>query len=305
MINKFRRGTTANNLAYTGGPGSLSIDTDKKMVRVHNGVKAGGFPCGGFEPPAADGKHYALRNGIWVSIHSPEYAPPQPPGPTTFIGGDINAGFYGEATVFDLFSASLLASQVGLSAGTLVNDTGNAWLKFAFKGKILYMPKKGMRAGMTWQHLYNAGLVYGTDDFGLYPTTTPTNQLKIVSRGGFSYKVRLIRGAEADPSAESGGGGGTTVSTLFGPSEWNQLFLRVLSPEFSTQGGPNWAAYTAADVDMATAYYAWVMETVKADTTSSYTRGALHSGADSFRRVVKNNNFETRWRPVLEYLPPA
>jgi hypothetical protein len=39
---QFRRGSTAQNDAFTGATGELSIDTDLDVVRVHDGVAAGG-----------------------------------------------------------------------------------------------------------------------------------------------------------------------------------------------------------------------------------------------------------------------
>jgi hypothetical protein len=40
---QFRRGTTAQNNAFTGAVGEVSIDTDLKTLRVHDGSTAGGF----------------------------------------------------------------------------------------------------------------------------------------------------------------------------------------------------------------------------------------------------------------------
>lgn len=39
---QFRRGTAAQNNAFTGALGELSIDTDNKIIRVHDGSNAGG-----------------------------------------------------------------------------------------------------------------------------------------------------------------------------------------------------------------------------------------------------------------------
>lgn len=38
------RGTTAQHAKYTGLPGELTVDTDKNVVVVHDGVTAGGHP---------------------------------------------------------------------------------------------------------------------------------------------------------------------------------------------------------------------------------------------------------------------
>ena len=39
---QFRRGTTAQNNAFTGSVGELSINTTTNTIRVHDGSKAGG-----------------------------------------------------------------------------------------------------------------------------------------------------------------------------------------------------------------------------------------------------------------------
>ena len=43
-ILQLRRGTTAQNNAFTGAVGEVSVDTDKEVLVVHDGVTAGGFP---------------------------------------------------------------------------------------------------------------------------------------------------------------------------------------------------------------------------------------------------------------------
>lgn len=39
-----RRGTTAQHASFTGLAGEITIDTDKKVVVVHDGSTAGGIP---------------------------------------------------------------------------------------------------------------------------------------------------------------------------------------------------------------------------------------------------------------------
>lgn len=41
---QLRRGTTAQNLLFTGAQGEVIVDTDKNSLVVHNGSTAGGFP---------------------------------------------------------------------------------------------------------------------------------------------------------------------------------------------------------------------------------------------------------------------
>lgn len=40
---QIRRGTTANNNAFTGMPGEITMDTENKTLRIHDGETLGGF----------------------------------------------------------------------------------------------------------------------------------------------------------------------------------------------------------------------------------------------------------------------
>lgn len=40
---QFRRGTTQQHATFVGAEGELTVDTDKKVVIVHDGQKAGGY----------------------------------------------------------------------------------------------------------------------------------------------------------------------------------------------------------------------------------------------------------------------
>ena len=41
---QFRRGTTGQHSAFTGAVGEVTVDTEKKILCVHDAVTAGGFP---------------------------------------------------------------------------------------------------------------------------------------------------------------------------------------------------------------------------------------------------------------------
>jgi hypothetical protein len=42
---QFRRGTTAQHSLFIGAPGEVTVDTEKRVVVVHDGVTPGGFPA--------------------------------------------------------------------------------------------------------------------------------------------------------------------------------------------------------------------------------------------------------------------
>ena len=41
---QFRRGTTGEHSAFTGAVGEVTVDTEKKVICVHDATTAGGFP---------------------------------------------------------------------------------------------------------------------------------------------------------------------------------------------------------------------------------------------------------------------
>jgi hypothetical protein len=51
---QFRRGTAAQNNAFTGALGELSIDTENDSIRIHDGSTAGGFETNAKEAQYAD-----------------------------------------------------------------------------------------------------------------------------------------------------------------------------------------------------------------------------------------------------------
>src|SRR5687767_9799689 len=54
-----RRASTAAHAIFTGGPGEITIDTDKKTVVVHDGATAGGFPIARADQALATGNNLA------------------------------------------------------------------------------------------------------------------------------------------------------------------------------------------------------------------------------------------------------
>jgi len=57
-----RRGTTAQMATFTGLVGEITVDTDKKVAVVHDGVTAGGFPLAGIAQ--------TITNGVTTSAPS-------------------------------------------------------------------------------------------------------------------------------------------------------------------------------------------------------------------------------------------
>jgi hypothetical protein len=99
------------------------------------------------------------------------------PGEKVLLAGDRQAGFFGFVQPGEMgkigassldFNGTNLALELGLSAGIAINSN-TAWIKYIFKGRICFRPIKPLRHTVTWNHLYNAGIVYPTQNEGLLP----------------------------------------------------------------------------------------------------------------------------------------
>lgn len=101
---QLRRGTTAQHASFTGALGEISVDTDKKVVVVHDGATAGGTPLakqvgGSLTDQLVNG----MREPITVSA--------------TAATGTIN---------FDQVTQSILYYTTNASANWTLNIRGNS-----------------------------------------------------------------------------------------------------------------------------------------------------------------------------------
>lgn len=216
-------------------------------------------------------------------------------GPVELIGGDMQAGYFGEVSSEELFRGDDLALELGVDEGILQNEDAG-WLKFARHGQIIYIAKRSFMHSVSWGHLYARGVVYGTDDNGRYPRDTPTNQYTSVEKEGFEYVVGLMTGAASDPVDTSLRG--ETYSSTLGlgaGSEWNELIYRVhqdvpvapndLANDGGAQFGENWAEFTDADLNITgNGRYKWCQEAASDATSSRVGRGVdrlSHVGRDA------------------------
>jgi hypothetical protein len=183
--------------------------------------------------------------------------------------------FRGEVLSTDFISGSALATAIGLTAGTLVNDT-SAWLKFVDNGKTFYMPKLPIRKTITWEALSALGAVTGT---------------KTVVIGGLTYKVRLMTGGSgANPTNTAGG-------------EYDAYFSRVTT---SYAGGAAlaWANYAPADMgwDGGTTNYE-LITCQEASTQGGYVLRGYPGFMGIWYQPASSVQPGYGWRPILELVP--
>lgn len=242
------------------------------------------------------------------------------PGPQTLQAGDMTAGYFGEVSAAEFYSGDRLALELAVTEGVLQNSNAG-WLKFASKGKVLFIAKQSFLHSVSWDHLYARGLVYGVDGEGANPRGTPTNQFTTVEHGGNRFLVRLLTGANADPFAESDPLFFTEdmVDMDIGAgSEWNTLMYRVHADvptsdgtdgmSASNHGGPqtggNWASFGNADLNIGTGngQATWCQEMSDDDATFRAARGA-DDVAYFNRHTAARTVWYLGWRPVMELIP--
>lgn len=222
------------------------------------------------------------------------------PGPKTIILGNENHGYFGEFDSTLLFSAEELIDKTvsGVSLSNVPNSL--MWLKFIINGKILFLPKTQICTGVSWIDLYELGLVYGTDDNGLYPTDNPTNQMVVVNKGKDGFKVRLPTGRNMDPSPNTVAGNWNEVTL---ESEFVKTYgaLSSATTPLKPAGVAQWNKFNN-NVDMqfnlGPNTYTLVQESNSisvAVSTFGFSPPAV--------TVVYNKTRGGAWRPVLELIP--
>lgn len=202
------------------------------------------------------------------------------PGPTQVLRGDWYCGYFGEVDSNDLLSTPDLKSQLpAINAWALASVT--SWHKFVYKGKILFMPATSL-GSITWDNLYAAGLVYGVNGFGVYPTgkvSTPVNQMKRVAKGAWSFIVRLPRGYAATETYTQGG------PSFFGTEIRDTLTRLFTTGSAVTDGKPKFTDFTS--VAFITPYW------FNSQNITTVTGGSEFTSSIS-------SNLGGPWIPVLE-----
>ncbi|ASV44097.1 hypothetical protein PBI_SCTP2_82 [Salicola phage SCTP-2] len=214
-------------------------------------------------------------------------------GPSELIAGDMQAGFFGEVDASELFTGPELASEINLTAGTAQWDN-EPWLKFAYKGDILYVAKKPYRYSISWDDISAVNAVYGGE-----------NDAE-VAKSGYNFKVRLLKGASNDPTSWNGDNTTEGASnSYYDPvesigSEWNDLIYRIHQDTPTNQEGSNWANYTDSDIVVSSGdgRRTWCQETPSYDTSRRVYRG-VGSLSNFSASTSSFSNSNSGWRPCL------
>lgn len=200
--------------------------------------------------------------------------------------------YLGEISSTSFIDGTSLANLLGFSNGVAFTANSAAgWLKFKKQeGQTVYIAKRPLRYRLSWNQLSAAGLVDGS--------------ARVTVRG-LVYKVRLILGAEADPSAWLAGMG--NYPDLARSSEWDRLIRRVSTN--NPDPNHNWTNFTDAELGVSSGAG---RSTLCQETIASISPGAIvgrgASAAAYFGYHFKTDGNQSStfdhygWRPLLELL---
>ena len=230
---------------------------------------------------------------------------PLGPGPLELIAGDMTAGFFGEVPTSELITGNDLATAIGLTQGT-AQFSNEPWLKFALDDNIIYVAKKPYRHTVSWENIYQAGAVYGTNDNGYNPSGGNRIQDANINVDGFSLDVTLLKGANTDTTGSDDTGYDLAYTHT---SEWNRLMYPIHSGIHTNANNPStpsvpyaqWATYSDSDLLVHNSFgngsYSWVQETPATSTQRLY-RGYL-GVTHVTRTTAADNRTPFGWRPCL------
>lgn len=213
-------------------------------------------------------------------------------GPAKLLRGDWKRGYFGRVPIANFITALDLSNAVGYTTGAVNTDANlTHWLKFVYKGKILFIPNAYVRSSATFRTLYDAGLVYGVEGNGSWPSgATAMNgaavaQNKKVTIAGKQYRVRLMTnsdlGTDQYVNTDAGWAGG----------EFIQLYAAAaLSPSRSIVP-PRWDDIT----------------TLPSSGTMHFNSGSsicvMGGGSPADAATTASTTQATQWTPVLELIP--
>lgn len=221
------------------------------------------------------------------------YMPYTGPGPTELLRGDWALGFFGRVKQTDLFSIQEMKT-VANNPSLIMLDNGMVWLKFVYKGKILFIASQMIGHSATWQSMYQAGVVYGDIPEANWPAWVKTNfgiipQNKTMRKGDHLFNLRY-----PTSRAVMSNTGNAQADTTGGE------FDKIIAYAYTTRFIPDTDGYGQLD-DVA---HASSMYSHTADVYGSY--GVSRGGAN-VDNVTSNSSLTATstalgWRPLLDLI---
>lgn len=242
------------------------------------------------------------------------------PGPQSLIAGDWDLGYFGYTKGADLMTYGTLSGLLGVTDGTATLELG--WSKVAYKGKVLYIARGAARYQLTYQSLYLAGAVYGTNDNGANVPSgqTPTNQYRPQTVGNYTVIPRLLKGMP-DGAAVPAANKADKDATQLASHEYDDIISTLVNAArsttdtsystFSRNDEMHFTSLTQSSLDLTQQPAGWAALTGLCrgmrSGTSQPVRVATVTMFDTNLALktvnyagIGNVNTVTNWRPVLE-----
>lgn len=237
------------------------------------------------------------------------------PGPQTLKQGDNTLGYFGSLQSGEFISGSDFIDLSGVrpfTTGITVINPFPLWHKFVRNNKIIIVPEGPVAYSVSWMQLYNAGMVFGSDDNGVLPTgsgvTTPVKQGAKITIGKDTFRIRLMRGMSDVPYTDF-------LTVLGSPTEWSDFVYPMTHAVPADQRLENFYLNGRPTYDIcgarAATGYSWVQEmaaanvsntrgqSINVDDTASDTSPYVASRSSSASGAVSTS---CMWFPALELI---
>jgi hypothetical protein len=248
---------------------------------------------------------------------SPNYpivtVPRRGAGSNVLKAGDFNYGYFGSLPSSSFININALRAAVNFLLGT-VQNVSPKWHKFARNGKVIYVPEQLPVNQITWTQLYNAGLVFGSNDNGPYNAGANVNQNAQVTIGPDTYRVRLMRGYNDDYNVFAPTTNVAEPAEAF-TCEWDDFMypLSVWVPGVQRMANQASLSLSAMGLGASISNGGVLMQekcTSAASSTPLIRGSSITSARDGLtRRCVAATTIGTStnvcWWPVLELIEPA
>lgn len=231
-----------------------------------------------------------------LSSGGSQYVPWSGPGPKTLIKGTRKKGYFGQLSGNEFFSRWLAAASLTEAARPTLYAGDTTWFKFMYNDRVLFVCKSQIAGGITWQELYDSGVVFGQRGQGkiTQPVNGPVDQLKVSifieevqgANKRWPLKLQLLTGA--DDTFDS------TVADKTGVNEWDELFREILSPD----GKFDNVSYNSTI--WSTGYYN-LMQNIDATEQYAAMRGGGGAPASS-NNIQLGQSYTAAYRPVFELI---
>lgn len=217
------------------------------------------------------------------------YYPWSGPGSKKLEKGTLEAGYFGEVTGKELFDFNGFKELVGITAGIYSPSQFQAWLKFAYRGKIIYTTKYRLLSNISWLDIYAAGAAYGMKGPGIAPVPTPgaVDQFNMLIRMDDNIEgkywpliLRLMNSSNTDNSAMSG-------NWPSDQSEWDVLWGGIFNK--------GWEKYDWATINTTVGGYNLTRERAE---SPNYT--GVRGGGSPLAKANGGSDTKYQYRPTLE-----